>query len=557
MSTDTTEYVSDESIDWENVPPELVDRFEDMVYNALSMRQRAFERLADPRRDIDAECGYPKDIDIKMYKKYYGRDPIAARVVEVLPQESFSTQPLVYESEDVKNLTRFESTYAKLLQRLKGEDSYYNDETGIYIWDVLQRADEASGIGHYGGILLGIDDGKDLKQPAVIYKKGQERPEQHRTLLFAQVFDEENIEVIQLEKNPRNPRYGMPLMYRLTFDNAILGDSGNSNESVDKSSAEVHWTRVVHLADNILSNEFLGVPRMRPVFNNILNLYKLSGGSAEMYWQGALPGLSFETHPSISNPRIDLPTMKRNVENFFNGLQRYIIPTGMNAKSLAPQVVDPTPQIQAQIDLICIKLGVPKRIFMGSERGELASSQDTENWNKRLMRRQTMYLSPRVVAPFFNRLIALNVLAEPGEDGYKIVWPNMNTLNAVQKADVAFKITQAIAMYAQSDAESVIRADLWMSKVLQWSEQEAAQIVKSTLGLSDSERMTQDVQKQAEDQLALDQQAAKTAAEAVKNKNPADPNNPGNPNNPGSASKNTGAKTPSGSNSGRRGVSKG
>ncbi len=531
-----------------------LDRIEDMVFNAMSMRQKMFSRLSDPRRDIDAECGYPPSIDIEDYKKYYGRDPIASRVVQVLPQESFSTQPLVYETEDVNVLTPFEETWVKMLTQLRGEDSYYNDESANYVWDVLMRADEASGIGHYGGILLGIDDGRSLAEPATLYTKGQERPEKNRQIRFMQVFDEETMEVIELEENRKNKRFGMPTKYKLTFDNERLRDSINGVTSSVEGSAEVHWTRVIHLADNTLTNDLMGVPRMRPVFNNILNLYKLSGGSAEMYWQGALPGLSFETHPNVQNPRIDKVEMKKNIENFFNGLQRYIVPVNMQAKSLAPQVVDPTPQMQAQIDLICIKLGVPKRIFMGSERGELASTQDSETWNKRLMRRQTMYITPRIIAPFLNRLIALNVLAEP-MSGYRIAWPLMNTLNSVQKADVAFKITQALAMYAQSDSESIIRPDIFMSKVLGFTEQEAAEIIESTRETPDEERMTADPQQQAEEQLKLDQQAAKNAEATLLAKSQ-DPNNPGNPNNPGTAGKNTGKKTPSGTNSGRRGVSK-
>ena len=91
-------------------------------------------------------------------------------------------------------------------------------------------------------------------------------------------------------------------------------------------------------------------------------------------------------------------------------------------------MVDPSPQIEAQIDAICVQIPIPKRIFIGSERGELASSQDKGSWNERLEARHNNYLTPRVVATFVDRLITLKVLPEPVE--YQIEWPNLNDLTA-------------------------------------------------------------------------------------------------------------------------------
>ena len=40
-----------------------------------------------------------------------------------------------------------------------------------------------------------------------------------------------------------------------------------------------------------------------------------------------------------------------------------------------------TPFIEVHLQAICIKIPCPKRVFMGSERGELASAQDDSQWN--------------------------------------------------------------------------------------------------------------------------------------------------------------------------------
>src|SRR5690606_42007529 len=57
--------------------------------------------------------------------------------------------------------TPFEMAWDQLGRSLKN-NSWHQDEEGNIIWEALARADTLSGIGHYGVILLGIDDGKEL-----------------------------------------------------------------------------------------------------------------------------------------------------------------------------------------------------------------------------------------------------------------------------------------------------------------------------------------------------------------------------------------------------------
>jgi len=153
---------------------------------------------------------------------------------------------------------------------------------------------------------------------------------------------------------------------------------------------------------------------MRPVLNRLLDLQKIYGASAEGYWQAAFTGLSLETHPQLGGDvTIDASDVRNQLENYVNSLQRYLALTGMSAHTLAPTVSDPSSQIDKHIEAICIQLGIPKRVFMGSERGELASSQDDASWNDRLKQRQNGYLTPRVIVPFVDRLISVGVLPEP------------------------------------------------------------------------------------------------------------------------------------------------
>lgn len=449
----------------------------ELVGNAMLARQEFFRRFMDPRRDIDDECGFPKGmVPLETYQRLWERHAIAARVVEVMPKETWQVTPMVYDDDDPETVTPFEKAWDELSNQLQGEDSYYRDEEGSIVWEYLLRLDVMSGIGQYGVLLLGFDDGADLSQPVTKAKR----------LTYLRVFHEGQAQVTRLVDDRTSVRYGHPEAYSLMFHDARDGQALIGGQT---TLSNVHWSRVIHVADNLATNEVWGVPRMRPVLNNLLGLEKLYAGSPEMYWKGAFPGLSFETHPTVGgDAALDTDGLRATIENYMNGLQRYLALTGMSAKTLSPQVVDPTPQINTQIDAICIKLGMPKRVFMGSERGELASSQDDDAWNDRLRARQRIHVTPRVVVPFVNRLINVGVLPTP--KGFTVEWPNLDSLSEGDKADLAVKKTQALAQYVGGNVRSVIPEADYLTEVLGFDEEKAAQMTDAVTQAAD-ERMAE------------------------------------------------------------------
>jgi hypothetical protein len=456
--------------------------FGELVGNVLMSRQELVKAFLDPRRDIDDECGYPKTNGITgdKYRMLYDREPVAARVVEVMPRESWQTQPSVFESEDAETETPFEVAWRELDNNLRGE-SWYHDEEGSPIWEHLRRTDELSGIGKYGVLLLGFDDGQQFIRPV-------ERREGMK-LLYLRSFDEALAEVARYEDDIKSPRFGQPTEYNITFNDPR--DQSQSGVGLPLSTMPVHWSRVVHIADNLGSSEIFGTPRMQPVYNRLWDLRKLYGGSAEMYWRGAFPGLALETHPQLGGDvALDKSSIRDEMENYMTGLQRYLALMGMTAKSLAPQVVDPSPQIDVQITAICIKLGIPKRIFMGSERGELSSSQDAGTWNARIRDRQRSYLTPRIIVPFVDRMIATGVLPEP--ESYSVVWPDLESLTEEEQAIVAVRRTEAMAKYVGGSVESLMTPMDYFTRVLGLTSEAAEAVLESTMGALEDEEPDDD-----------------------------------------------------------------
>lgn len=442
----------------------ILNRVVETIDNIARSRSKLFDKFfGDPRRSLEAECGYPERIDTDKLWNMWKRSPFAQRVVSIYPIESWKSPPYIYEDESPDVTTEFERAFVELNKKLRA-DSWYEAEDGFGspVFEALFRADVQSGIGSFGVLLIGLSDGKELSQPAdgldnsgkyveKTYADGK-RPE----LLYLKPYSEIFVNITQWETNPTNPRYGLPVMYQIqTADLDATTKVGNGVEPT--KTIDVHWTRILHITDNRVSSDIHGTPRQEPVFEQLLDLRKLLGGSAEMYWRGAFPGISFETHPALNPMDIDIEVaeLKEKADAYMNGLSRYLWTAGMTAKSMAPQVVDPSPQIDRQIDAICIQIGVPKRKFIGSERGELASSDDADSWQDKIQGRKRLYLIPHIVIPFVDRMIALGVLPRP-KDKYRIFWPGTDTLSEKEQANIAETRTRTLGLYTSTGLDKIL-----------------------------------------------------------------------------------------------------
>ncbi len=480
----------------------VINQAREVVANFQTLMRRYTSGEADPRRDLNKECGYPEtnELTVDNYRDLYDREGVAKRVVEVLPQQTWMVQPTVFEEEDVEGKdTPFETAWKELGDNLHGE-SWYQDEDGSPVWEYLLRLDTMSGIGRFGVMLIGLDDGKLLSDPA--------EPKKEQQLLFLRVFDEKSVDITKWETDLGNPRFGQPTEYTIQF-----ADDKNPS-SPTMNSQKVHWTRVLHVADNLGSGEVFGTPRMEANYNRLLDIRQTLAGSAEMYWKGGFPGKSWETHPQLGGDVVvDKDAMRTEIEKLDNSLQRDSITTGMTVKTLAPQVVDPTPWINIHITAICIEIDIPIRVFMGSERGELASSQDDSAWNDRLRGRQVNHVTPHIIVPFVNRMIFLGVLPEP--EGFSIVWPDLDTLTDEQKAAVALKRTEAMAKYIQGDVESIMVPLDYFTREMGMTQEEAEAVVESAMKML-GEHQDEEEELEGKAQELLDGEVAAAKAQAQK-----------------------------------------
>ena len=438
-----------------------------IIQNVTTMRALAIKSLTGSTRDINQECKYPDEITIKQYKEFYKREGIAARVVNIAPDETWNKQPDIKETQEPGD-TEFEVAWKAFEKKHR-------------IYHYLHRIDKLSGIGRFGVLLIGINDGLALDKPLSTSQKDRE-------LMYLRPFDESVVTVKSMENNPTNPRFGFPDMYEVQFEGTDGDESGQSRQ--------IHHSRIVHVADGRQMSETFGTPRMESTFNRLSDLTKILAGSGEMFWKGAFPGLAFEVNPEVTAGSITTKelseTIRGQVLAYSEGLQRYLAVAGVSVKSLVPQMANPEQHFTTMIRAIAVTLGIPYRIFLGSEEAKLASSTDSEAWKERLDFRREDYITPFLLRPFIDRMIEIGVLQAPKVD-YVVEWPPLTVPNEKDKAEVANLLAEALERYVQSRAFVLIDPVEFLTTFLGFKKEKAEAMITGTV---------EDLQKQITDDSA-------------------------------------------------------
>ena len=417
------------------LPPGLDKNAAELLLNAITFRQDFTNKLLDTgSRDIDLECGYPENITIAAYRQMYDRNGIAQRFVQMYPQACWEHDPLVYENEE-SDSTEFEDALGVLITK-------YN------LWHYLERIDELSRIGTFGIMLLGINDNQPLSTPVEqVTDDGEFSGPTRHELTYIRVFDESLVSVKEYEQDETSPRYMKPLLYKIKF---VSPDSNNSSSVTSKV---VHWSRCVHIAANRKSSECFGDPELRSIWNYLLNIRKVLGGSAEMFWKGGFPGYAFEVDPEVEEAP-DAEGIREEWQEWANSLRRALIVQGVTVKSLAPQVSDPKSHLNVNIEACCASKAIPKRIYLGSEAAQLASEQDDSHWNGQVAKVQTKYTGPMIIRPVINRLVELGILPQP--ETLFVEFVDLSTPSDKDKAEVFVLFVEAFSKYIGGNVDALI-----------------------------------------------------------------------------------------------------
>lgn len=400
----------------------------------------------DGKRDLYNSCGYPKNLTYDQYRDVFDRGDLGKTIVSAYPVATWVRNPIIRENEKVENdSTAFEQDWKNLLQN-------------VPVFSYLQRADVLCGIGSFGVLFLGFDDGLDFAQPCT----------RARNLLYMKPLAEGSVNIVSYDEDTSSPRYGLPVLYDLTFGQLPKNTQISGSNVVSSVQKRVHWTRVLHLADNQDESDVFGVPRLQPLYNRLFDCQKILGCSAEMFWQGAFQGLSFEA--DSESELINKAALEEEIQKYVHGLQRYMQLQGIKTNVLHSTVAPPGDHIKIQLQFISAATRIPLRVLTGSERGELSSVQDENNWKDRIEERRNRFATDNVIKPFVKRLVDVGVLTTPknGEYSYFIEWNDVSSTTQKQQMEIARMVTDAIRMYVESRSFLLIPPEQYLEKVMKF-----------------------------------------------------------------------------------------
>ena len=397
----------------------------------------------DGDRDLYEALGYKQQLTVTDYYTQYARQDIAKAIIDRPVKMTWKGDLSIMESNDDQE-TKFEKEINEL-------DDF------LHLKTIFVRLDKLVSLGTFGVLLFGFNDVPNNEGFKEEVKKSKALK-----LMYIKPYNEKVVQVSEVVTDPTSERYGLPLMYKIEGEDA-------AKNSV---TLNVHYTRILHVVYDELEIETEGTPVLQAVYNRLQDLEKIIGGSGEMYWRGARPGYQAKIDPDFTMTPEDIEDLRTKIDEYEHNLRRILTLKGAELEALAAQVSDPKGAVDVQIQMISAQTGIPKRILTGSERGELSSSQDADEWNTYIQTRREEYAEPKIIKPFINRLQELEILSETKE-GYTVMWSDLFTKSDKDKAEVGKVRALSLKEYAsQPTAVEVMSPQAFLTMCLGLDEED-------------------------------------------------------------------------------------
>lgn len=398
-------------------------------------------------RDLYNALGYPKAVGYNDFVLRYKRQDIAKAVIKRPVETTWAGNIEVLEASESED-TAFETAFDKLQKDFK-------------LKTVFSRLDRLTCLGRYGVLLMGFDDVKeklDFMKPT--------NPRSISKLLYLKALSEGSAKIESYETNTKSERYGLPKFYEIILKTTI----GNGTTS---ATIKVHYSRVIHVAWDLMEDDTEGTPVMESIFNRLMDIEKLVGGSSEMFWKGARPGYQGVIDKEYNLGSEEEKDLDNQVDEYEHGLRRIFTAQGIELKNLAPQVSDPTAHVAVQVQMICSITGIPQRVLLGSERGELASGQDANLWKTLIQDRRTEQVEPNIIRAFVDKMIEVGILPSPSSAGYTIMWSDLFAPSEKERAETGKTRAAAVQQFLQNPiAPELISVDAFVQFFLGLSKEQ-------------------------------------------------------------------------------------
>jgi hypothetical protein len=435
------------------------------------------------KRELYKVFGYDQHPKPKDFLIRYMRQDIAARIIDAPPDATWAQPP------EFMSGSRNQKWLADNSKKLK-------------LWVTMHRVDRLARLGRYAILVMGLKDGGRLDTPAGAASE----------LVYLRAFGERQADIEKFDENPNSPRYGKPEMYKVTLDD--IEQTKRVGGRVLNNEILIHHSRVIHVTENPLEDEVFSIPIIQKVYNLLDDLLKVVGGTAETYWLVANRGLHVDIDKEMELDPADAVELKDMVEQYQHQLARILRTRGVKVNQLGSETPNPKEVFDMLMALLSGTTGIPRRILLGAEAGQLASEQDRANWAERIMDRRVLFAEPYILWPFVERLMDLGIM---NRTEYEFKWPEAFRVSPLERAQTMAAQARAVGNLSRQTGN---RAPMQLTSV-----EEAREIIGLEGPLPEAAKELNEGDL-AQGQLDIQKKAAEDAArqrEEDSNENPVEP----------------------------------
>jgi uncharacterized protein len=374
--------------------------------NGFGVSQRTISGsydYADSLHDIYRDYGYPLELSFYNFWNMYRRGGIAGAIVEQRPNVCWVSPPIIKASDIFLN---------ELQVLIKNKK----------LWKRLKSADKKQRVGQYGALFIRVKDGLSLDQP-VGKLNGPGSIESIIPLYEGQLIP------FDFYRDPKSADYGKPSMYQYRG-----GSVGDRNPNVS-DTFNIHPSRVIIISENA-DDSIYGISSLERPYNSLLDLRKITGGSAEGFYRNASQSLVFSAKDDsqmITGQEL-LDEFDKNVQDFIeNRMRKYLYAPGVETTQINSSLTSPKEHFFASLYDVSAADGTPATILIGQQTGRLASDEDQVYFNVLNQSRRENFLT-ECVEDAINWFIKNNVL--PNEE-FVVEWDDLLSVSDDQKAKIA------------------------------------------------------------------------------------------------------------------------
>ena len=393
-------------------------------YDVRRAREALVMSALDAKRPTAwTQYGWPGEVSFEQLFTAYMRTGAGHGAVHHLLDRCWNKPPRIKQPEADKE-TPWEKKAAKALRAVKA-------------WHKLRDFDRRNLVGRFSGLIYRVADNLTLDKPMGRGKLVELIPVYEGQLR------------VRWDSDKNSPNYGRPLMWQYLPRNLHTTDT----QAKPEDWADVHPSRVQILAEGSAGGNFFdGVPLLLPVFNELVNLEKVSGGAAESFLKNSARTLTVNFAPDAApqvltqNPdgSTSTKTVREVVEDQTRALNKNqdaaMVTQGATVTTLQTSISDPTGTWTVCANAFAAGVRIPFTLLFGQQTGRLASDEDKAADAARCASRQEIELTP-MVEEFIKRLQALGVIEE-GE--FEVEWPPVDSPGEMDRAKLLESYTQSM-----------------------------------------------------------------------------------------------------------------